>query len=486
MHRWLQLTLIVLLSTCLTFEAFGQQTNQSTLKLFNSGSNYHSHLIQTGITDTELSKWSVPGAHVIMMGNVIDTSKDLQAQVTKLKKIQQLAAENEAKFSIVMGQTEYELSSKTGLDGSVVQWLSNLPTMIQAGEHVISHRGLSFKALNDKAYDSDLAIHHPANYMGSQICHPLFEADRLRQVLTKHSAKTLWVAQAQDFEEPWQKRLSNQLHILNHGVVATIIDNRASVKLVDGSDVLFAEVSPNRYPENPVGMSDTEILEILRHGEVIGEEAIPVGITKPMKLTLSHNGKQIAAAFKNFDDAPRNHRGKWVPRKRYADRYVHEVAAYKLDRKLGIGLVPITIERSVEGNKGSLQVWYDGLVSKLSYKEAGEDYEGHCDRKAQRNMMRVYDYLIMNDDRNQTNILHNTDDWQVWFIDHSRSFSDSLKLTEQMRKSEDIYLTPEFRAILEATDRDQLDSLQPYLHKRRIQQMDRRRNFLLSGEVNEK
>ncbi|MBT8448351.1 MAG: hypothetical protein KJO69_01590, partial [Gammaproteobacteria bacterium] len=469
MHRWLQLTLIVLLSTGLNFEALGQQSKQSTLKLYNSGSDYHTHLIQTGITDTELSTWSLPGAHVIVMGNVLDTSKDLQAQVAKLKIIEQLATANESKFSIVMGQTEYELSSKAGLDASVAEWLNNLPTMIQAGEHVISHRGLSFTAITDKADDIDLTIHHPANYMGSQICHPFFEADRLRQVLTKRSAKTLWVTQAQDFQVPWQKRLSNQLHILNQGVVATIINNRASVKLVDGTDVLFAEMSPNRYPENPVGMSDAEILEILRNGEVIGEEAIPVGITKPMKLTLSHNDKQIAAAFKNFDDAPRNERGRWKPRKRYADRYLHEVAAYKLDRKLGIGLVPITIERSVEGNKGSLQVWYDGLVSKLSYKEAGDDYKGHCDRKAQRNMMRVYDYLIMNDDRNQTNILHNTDDWQVWFIDHSRSFSDSINLTEQMRKSEDIYLTPEFRAILEATDRDQLDSLRPYLHKRRIQ-----------------
>jgi hypothetical protein len=50
----------------------------------------------------------------------------------------------------------------------------------------------------------------------------------------------------------------------------------------------------------------------------------------------------------------------------------------------------------------------------------------------QRDVMRVFDLLILNDDRNLGNQLITTDDWRLHLIDHSRSFRLDKKLPEKV------------------------------------------------------
>ena len=47
-----------------------------------------------------------------------------------------------------------------------------------------------------------------------------------------------------------------------------------------------------------------------------------------------------------------------------ARRYVHEVAAYKLDRLMKLGMVPVTVLRQVDGKQGSLQTWVQAAVDR--------------------------------------------------------------------------------------------------------------------------
>ena len=58
-----------------------------------------------------------------------------------------------------------------------------------------------------------------------------------------------------------------------------------------------------------------------------------------LNVTASHGGKTIPAVFQA--------RGSSAARK--------EVAAYVLDRSLGLGIVPVTVEREVQGQRGVLQ-----------------------------------------------------------------------------------------------------------------------------------
>ena len=51
----------------------------------------------------------------------------------------------------------------------------------------------------------------------------------------------------------------------------------------------------------------------------------------------------------------------------------HEIAAYKLDRMMGLGIVPVAVARTHEGRTGSLQVWIHSAIDVLEV-EAYEEY----------------------------------------------------------------------------------------------------------------
>jgi hypothetical protein len=256
----------------------------------------------------------------------------------------------------------------------------------------------------------------------------------------------------------------------------SILDGRdgAEVKMpVPGKSLIF----------ETYGMSDDAMEEYLETATVVKVEQLGRGITKPKLIYLEKDGVKKLAVFKYLD----THRGRLKKRlgakNERPDRYQHEVAAYKLDRMLGIGRVPVTVSRHIQGKKGSLQIWIDGLASANYIVEKQIPYEGFCDLRGQENMRNLFDYLIHNFDRNDSNIHFSLHDWQVWFIDHSRAFR-SVTTKPKLMKHVTLTLTPEFRqALVELAD-EELDSLEDYLSRGQIKALKRRKEKLLNGEVN--
>lgn len=87
-----------------------------------------------------------------------------------------------------------------------------------------------------------------------------------------------------------------------------------------------------------------------------------------------------------------------------------EIAAYEIDRALGLGMVPVTVEAKFQGIKGSLQVFVE--------KTEGHDYSSE-------KKMQLFDYLINNWDRHEFNRL--SYDGRVVAIDHGLAFQPSGK-----------------------------------------------------------
>ena len=46
----------------------------------------------------------------------------------------------------------------------------------------------------------------------------------------------------------------------------------------------------------------------------------------------------------------------------FFESYRAEIAAYELDKLLGLSMVPPTVERKVKGETGSAQMWVDDVV----------------------------------------------------------------------------------------------------------------------------
>ena len=113
------------------------------------------------------------------------------------------------------------------------------------------------------------------------------------------------------------------------------------------------------------------------------------------------------------------------------DSYRHNVAAYRLDRMLGLEMVPVAVVREIEGVPSALTWCVDDVwLTKLERKRRNRFPPDQKQWLEEDYIRRVFDQLIANTDRNQSNILI-TRDWRMWFIDHTRAFMREESLISQ-------------------------------------------------------
>jgi hypothetical protein len=112
-------------------------------------------------------------------------------------------------------------------------------------------------------------------------------------------------------------------------------------------------------------LEGVEAEEFLRVARVVDREEVGEGITKPERLTLTDGDHTTHAIWKNVDEhkvgQQRMESGGWEFD--FRDSWKAEVAAYELDKLLGLGLVPPTVERRLGNRVGSLQLWVEGAMT---------------------------------------------------------------------------------------------------------------------------
>jgi len=172
------------------------------------------------------------------------------------------------------------------------------------------------------------------------------------------------------------------------------------------------------------------------------------GVTQPYELTLEKDGVQRKALWKDaFGDRVGGYKESWKG----------EIAAHRLNRYLGIHMVPATVEREFQGNRGSCQLWVDArlnLESMLKKKLSPPGIKITYFTRAL-HIQRAFDNLISNEDRHQRNYLI-MEDWRMILIDHSRSFRTTKKFTTKLIYDEKHREGPNFimasmpRALFEA------------------------------------
>jgi hypothetical protein len=146
---------------------------------------------------------------------------------------------------------------------------------------------------------------------------------------------------------------------------------------------------------------------------------IPIGVTRPKRAYTVPGG--LAASFA------------WKPLKPgfqsgYYESYKSEIAAYELDKLLGMGMVPIVVERRVDNELGAAIIWLQGVRSWEAVQPLPKPPNwGH-----QVARMKMFDDLIGNSDRNKGNMLID-EDWHMYLIDHSRAFVTDAKLPQELQ-----------------------------------------------------
>jgi len=222
---------------------------------------------------------------------------------------------------------------------------------------------------------------------------------------------------------------------------------------------------------------DTEAF--LRTAEVIEDEGeIGAGRSAPRRLVLSDGNITMRAAWRThceFEPVERFRDGH--VEMAFRDSYKHEIAAYELDKVLGLGLVPPTVEREINGTTGALQIWVENAMTEWNRMKQHIRPPDVAAWNEQMQTVRLFHQLIFDTDySNASNLLVDCD-FRIWVIDSTRAFGRCRKLREQQevrRFSRSLLerlcaLQPE--AVREA--------LGPYLCERQIDALLERKGLLL-------
>jgi hypothetical protein len=165
--------------------------------------------------------------------------------------------------------------------------------------------------------------------------------------------------------------------------------------------------------------------EFLRTAKIIESRQLSSdeGITQPWILTLEKDGIVHKAVWKDVEGLVHG----------FEEHWYWEIAAYRLDKYLGLNMVPPTVERRFWRRMGSLQLWVESRMSLREKNQNGIEIPPQRLHEWHRGMckQRTFDNLIANEDRHQGNYLI-TDDWRIILIDHSRTFRTRKEFSDTL------------------------------------------------------
>ena len=168
----------------------------------------------------------------------------------------------------------------------------------------------------------------------------------------------------------------------------------------------------------------------LRVGKVTRTHGTSQGITGVRQATLEKDGFKHDASIQTIDESKAVFQGTMGTELNFRDTYKFNIAAYRLGRLLGLDNIPPSVERSYNGRHGSFTWWVDDVLmielDRTKKKIAPPDVERW---NKQMYLVRVFDQLIYNVDRNLGNLVIDKS-WKLWMIDHTRTFRRQTDLKE--------------------------------------------------------
>jgi hypothetical protein len=196
--------------------------------------------------------------------------------------------------------------------------------------------------------------------------------------------------------------------------------------------VLLAMVlvlAPRLAAPQTVALTPEQMAVFLAKAAIVKEKATSDGVTRPVRATLSDGVLTHDAQVQTVDQAKAVFDAGKASEVDFKDSYRYNIAGYRLAQLVGLENVPMSVPRRYKGKDAAVTWWIDDVMFDESGRQKLPNKLGPDEERTQKqiHVMRVWDELIQNKDRNAGNILW-TKDWTLWLIDHTRAFRSGESL----------------------------------------------------------
>ena len=327
-------------------------------------------------------------------------------------------------------------------DGRYGRWLLGLPVAIRINDTLFMHgglgpelRGVSLTDLNRRYLtalsegiehpetaedDPLLSVDGPNWYRGTALCHEATESDVLLPLLRQFGAARLVIGHTPTRNARAVTRFAGRVVKLDTGM-NPLYRGRSTALILAGQavSVLYAGEAGSAAPEPenlfvaPQGLDDESVMQMLRDGEI--EVSVP---RRPDEVTVTVRlgDRAIPAVFRTGG----------------ADALRREVAAFRLDRLLGLGIVPATVERQFQGSAGVLQARPMRWTTE-SERQQQPLMGGSCELGPQFQLLYALDVLTGNGQRTPDSILYDADEGYLYVTGFGGAFGTGRGLPRYLR-----------------------------------------------------
>jgi len=272
----------------------------------------------------------------------------------------------------------------------------------------------------------------PLWYRGNSLENERLERASLDRALTALEARAIVVAHTPTGSGRITSRFKGQIFRADVGMaygrepLALVIE----AEDVEVFDPKVAALSPPTI-EPPLGegwsrfseqLTDAQLEEFLQRAEVTSCTVVHKLDRSANVCDLEGEGPEMRALFTGVDETPEPGQ----PEGAAVRTYRHEIAAYRLDRLLGLQLVPVTVERSLEGTPGAIQVFMEGAVD-LTLLETYDQMGLLNGLENERVVANIFSALLAVEDRHDFGRMFLPQDRRLAMADSTRAFPTSAE-----------------------------------------------------------
>jgi len=311
-------------------------------------------------------------------------------------------------------------------------------------------------------------------YRGNVGCSAAIEQGRLGRILEGLGGKRLVIGHTPTSSRAIESRFDDMLIRVDTGMLNSHYRGQAAAAVIGpggigayypnrpGEHVIVRQ--PRRVGPRSPNLGDDELERVLALAPVQDIETRQDGT---LRLAIDYEGQPIEALFAG------------TPAGRRPVPFLPQVAAYRLDRYLGLDMVPVAVAREVDGKRGAITLDLTNLIDESERISRQLGASAWCPLQDQFEMMYLLDILLHNRGREKQDMRYRTGNMRLILTGNDDILGTQRGVPRYLRPAE-FSVPPGVQSKLRALDGQVLEGLLgDVLGEKRQKAVLKRRDWLL-------